>query len=234
MHYFFSRKISEGFVYFSPEEATHIQKSLRLRANNEIQVLDGNGTIYNCILEITKDRSVRGAIRNIIHKPARKNVLHIAISPVKQLSRLEWFLEKSVELGVESITPIICHRSVKVHIKMSRLEKIAIHALKQSGQFYLPVINPLKKFSDFLSGPDEHSFCYVAHCSDQKLPLLSTLLSTGTPCTVCIGPEGDFTPEEIQMAINNGFSAVSLGNYRLRTETAGIYVCTLVKTVNEK
>ena len=232
MHYFFSRNIQDGFIYFSPEEITHMQKSLRLHAGNEVEIMDGTGTRYICRLENTEGRSLRGVIRHTTVQPVRKCALHIAISPVKQMSRLEWFLEKSVEIGVESITPIWCRRSVRARIKMDRLEKVAISALKQSGQFFLPIINPSKKFTEYLDEHDTFANRYIAYCGKQ-LPLLSACLPAGSPSIVCIGPEGDFTPEEVEEAMAKGFKPVSLGNYRLRTETAGIYVCTIVKTLNE-
>lgn len=232
MHYFFSRNIQDGFIYFSPEEAIHIQKSLRLPAGKEVQIMDGKGTKYICSLENTKGRSLRGVIRQRVELPARTCALHIAISPVKQMSRLEWFLEKSVEIGVESITPVWCHRSVRANIKTTRLEKVAISALKQSGQYFLPIINPSKKFTEYIDDHHAVENRYIACCKEQ-LPLLSCCLPAGSPSIVCIGPEGDFTPEEVDRALERGFTPVSLGNFRLRTETAGIYVCSIVKTLNE-
>ncbi|MBC7774147.1 MAG: RNA methyltransferase, partial [Phycisphaerae bacterium] len=151
-------------------------------------------------------------------RPAR---LHIAIAPTKQMERLEWFLEKATEIGVDEITPLLCKRSERETLRLDRLEKILVSAMKQSLRAWLPKLNAPTRFQDFAKKTSETQK-RLAWCSDEPLPHLKNTISPQQDTVIAIGPEGDFSPEEVQLALANGFQGVSLGKARLRTETAGL------------
>ncbi|MBL4706510.1 MAG: RNA methyltransferase, partial [Flavobacteriales bacterium] len=152
--------------------------------------------------------------------------IHIAIAPTKNNDRMEWFVEKAVEIGVSSITPIICKNSERVKLKQERFLKVAISAMKQSNRLYLPIINEPMKLMDFMAKDDSESKL-IAHCEEEKKSDLSQL-SIGKSVSILIGPEGDFSRSEIEKALEENYIPTSLGNSRLRTETAGIVACTLL------
>ena len=150
--------------------------------------------------------------------------VHIAIAPTKSIERIEWFLEKATEIGISRVTPLLCRYSERKEIKADRLEKVMVSAMKQSLKAYLPQLDPLTKFSDFISQPfDGQKF--IAHCDEQHRDLLKKMVVPNQNYLILIGPEGDFSSEEIEMAIQEGFKPVSLGDSRLRTETAGVVAC---------
>ena len=148
------------------------------------------------------------------------------------MDRIEWFLEKTTEIGINRVTPLLCRFSERKEVKLDRLEKVMISAMKQSLKAYLPQLDELTKFSDFIHQPfDGQKF--IAHCEEQHRELLKNTVKTGENYLILIGPEGDFSPEEIELAINAGFLPVSLGNSRLRTETAGVVACHTFNLLNE-
>ncbi len=155
--------------------------------------------------------------------------LHIAIAPTKNNDRLEWFLEKSTEIGITEITPILCDHSERKIIKAERLEKVLISAMKQSGQATVPRLNPLCKLKDLQDL--NSSIKYIAHCENEKQGHLKKLYEAGKSSLILIGPEGDFSANEIDFALKQGYKPISLGNNRLRTETAGIVVCNTINTL---
>ena len=159
--------------------------------------------------------------------------MHLAIAPTKSLDRFEWFLEKAVEIGVDQVTPLLCQRSERKTIKIERLEKIVLSAMKQSIKAYLPLINPMTKFSDFITKPADGKKL-IAHCVDVPKPSLKSKLPNQNQFTILIGPEGDFSPEEIALAKNSGFEEVHLGKSRLRTETAAIVACHTVNLIKDE
>ncbi len=160
--------------------------------------------------------------------------IHIAIAPTKNIDRFEWFLEKATEIGITEITPIICQRSERNAIKPERLQKLLVGAMKQSLRLWLPTLNPQISFKNFFSHDSRLTTQnFIAHCQSHNLPSLQSLYKRGENVLIMIGPEGDFTTEEIDNAKSNGFSEVTLGKSRLRTETAGIVALHTVQLLNE-
>jgi 16S rRNA (uracil1498-N3)-methyltransferase len=154
----------------------------------------------------------------------RASRIHIAIAPTKNMDRLEWFAEKVTEIGIDEITPVFCRFSERKNINMERVEKILVSAMKQSQKAYLPKLNPACPVQQLLKQATE-SQKFIAHCYEGEKRLLQQLYNKNESALVMIGPEGDFSPEEVEMALQNGFQPVSLGESRLRTETAGVVAC---------
>jgi 16S rRNA (uracil1498-N3)-methyltransferase len=219
---FFTQKIENGFAVFEEEEGRHLTSVLRKKTGDLLQFTDGKGFFYEAELTDAGKRQVLARIVSkteaAILRPAR---LHMAIAPTKQMERLEWFLEKATEIGVDEITPLLCKRSERDTIRLDRLEKILVSAMKQSLRAWLPKLNQPTRFQDFVKKSGEAQK-RLAWCSDEPLPHLKNTLSPNQDVVIAIGPEGDFSPEEVQFALANGFQGVSLGQARLRTETAGL------------
>ena len=158
--------------------------------------------------------------------------LHIAIAPTKKMSRFEWFVEKAIEIGVTSITPMICSYSERKSLNYSRLEKISISAMKQSLQTYLPEIKPIVEFKDYIKS-NNSDYKYIAHCKKSNTEHLSGIIVKKNSSNIIIGPEGGFTNKEISFAIDSDYKVVSLVNNRLRTETAGVVCCQMFLDSNK-
>lgn len=210
------------------EESLHAVKVLRLQAGSEIELVDGVGGYY--IARITSAHHKRCGFEIVESKQnfgKRNYNLHIAIAPTKSMDRLEWFVEKATEIGVDSITCIVCKHSERKIVKSERLEKIIVSAAKQSKKAYFPVLNELVSFNDLLKTYGaEHKF--IAHCYEDDKRILQGEVPANSDVLILIGPEGDFSPDEVENAISSGFVPVSLGQSRLRTETAGVVAaCTL-------
>ena len=215
------------------EESQHAVKVLRLQAGDGITVVDGVGGFYNasiinphpkhCTFEITE---------TVLEFGKRDYKLHIAIAPTKNIERLEWFIEKATEIGIDEITPVICRFSERKIVKEERLEKIIVSAAKQSLKAYFPKLNSLCTFDELLKN-HQTSQKFIAHCYEEDKKLLQTEIQKSSDVLILIGPEGDFSKEEVQRAISLGFVPVSLGNSRLRTETAGVVACHTVAILNQ-
>lgn len=207
------------------EESKHCVRVLRLRKGNQINLVDGAGGFY--LAEITDEHPKKTQL-SIIKKQTdyqkRDHYLHIAIAPTKNMDRMEWFLEKATEIGIDEITPIICERSERKEIKTERLEKIAISAMKQSLKAYLPKINEAVKLNTFLKNR-ESKHKYVAHCIPSQKKDIVENFKKNEDYLILIGPEGDFSDEEVNLALQNNFLPITLGSSRLRTETAALQVC---------
>ena len=158
--------------------------------------------------------------------------VHIAIAPTKNIERIEWFLEKATEIGINRVTPLLCRFSERKEIKAERLEKVMISAMKQSLKAYLPQLDELTRFNEFIQQPFDGQK-YIAHCDNQHRDLLRNKVIPGQNYLILIGPEGDFSTEEIELALKHGFQPVSLGESRLRTETAGLVACHTVNLLNQ-
>mgnify|MGYP000465833841 CR=1 FL=1 len=223
---FYNASLRTGLntVTFSKEESTHIVRVLRKNIGDTILVTNGDGLSFSGKLNIVNPKQCVASIeKETAHKPMPYS-LHIAIAPTKRNERFEWFLEKATEIGITEITPLICARSERKIIKAARLKRVLESALKQSLKYYLPKLNTLTTLSDFLKAQkSSESNLYIAHCetSVQKQALPSILNSTKKH-TILIGPEGDFTPQEIKAAIAANAQEISLGPSRLRTETAAV------------
>ncbi len=235
MHLFFCSHIISNEAQLSPDESTHCIKVLRLGKGDKVRLIDGMGGMYDAIIISPDAKHCRLAITGTIAiNKSRDFSLHIAIAPTKNIERFEWFIEKAVEIGIDTITPILCQRSERRVLKTDRLHKLVISTLKQAMVLTLPVLNELTEFNHFinnLSGPAYNRF--IAHCDQTEKKRLRDAMILRSQVTLLIGPEGDFTPGEIDLAIAHDFMPVSLGNNRLRTETAGIVACSLVNLMNE-
>lgn len=211
----------EKEIILNGEESKHAIKVLRKKEGDILNFTDGKGKIYTAKITTADIRKCRLQIINSEAKQKKHNYyLHIAIAPTKNIDRFEWFLEKATEIGVDEITPVICNRSERKVIKKERCQRILLSAIKQSLKSYLPKLNDAISLKDFLK-LNTNEVRYIAHCQDgDKQELKNMKQSKRT--LILIGPEGDFSKEEIDLALAKNFKEVSLGTSRLRTETAGI------------
>ncbi len=221
----------EQKTYLSEEDSRHCVRVLRKNTLDKIHVVDGIGGLFEC--EITKAHEKKCELRTLSVErnfQKRSNYLHIAIAPTKNADRIEYFIEKCVEIGIDEITLIQTKHSERKHQKIERLEKIAISAMKQSLKAYLPKINELTTFDSFIKNANA-DLKVIAHLNDEAKPLKEVILENQS-VLLLIGPEGDFTKAEILSAKNTDYQVVTLGNARLRTETAGVVACTIINTFN--
>ena len=205
----------------SEEESKHAMRVLRLGTGDAVELLDGRGGHYRA--EIAEANPKRCQLRIIQHEAIapRAHFTHIAVAPTKNIDRMEWFVEKAVEVGVERITFLRCARSERRELKLERLEKIAISALKQSGQAWLPQLDDMTDIAAFVAAATPE-ITFIAHLEEGERTALAQVAGAGPGCCVLIGPEGDFTPGEIALALGRGIRPVTLGASRLRTETAAL------------
>jgi 16S rRNA (uracil1498-N3)-methyltransferase len=217
-------------IILSAEESKHATKVLRKKEGDILNFTDGKGYFYKAEITIADTRKCRLQVVSSEQKEKQHNYqLHIAIAPTKNMDRFEWFLEKATEIGIDEITPIICSRSERKVLKTERCNRILLSAMKQSLKFHLPKLNDAISLNDFLK-QDFEGGKYIAHCQDgEKQKLIKEKTTEKT--LILIGPEGDFSPNELEIALQNNYKAVSLGKSRLRTETAGIVA---VHTINIK
>ena len=219
---FYTTDIANGFARLDEEESRHLLSVLRRKVGDRLQCTDGKGMFYDTeITETGKRHALARILSQTPAAPERNARLHLAIAPTKQIERYEWFLEKAVEIGVDEITPLLCQRSERDTVRLDRLEKILVSAMKQSLRAYLPRLNPATPFKKFVTSVKEPQK-RLAWCADQPLPHLKTTLAPALDTLIAIGPEGDFSREEVALAMQNGFEGVGLGAARLRTETAGV------------
>lgn len=234
MQLFYNKDIKNEDSHFSfnKEESKHIVKVLRKKEGDIIRITNGKGAIFKAKLSLLDTRKCTVSIleNELFLQP--KYQLHLAIAPTKMNDRFEWFLEKATEIGISTITPILCDNSERKSIKLERFERIIISAMKQSLQCYLPKIEPLTPFKTFIK-THKAAHKFIAHCEDSNKQSLQLLLSSNTDYTILIGPEGDFSTKEIDLALRQKYIPVSLGNSRLRTETAGIVACHTVALINQ-
>ena len=217
---------------FDKEESKHIVKVLRKKEGDFIQLSNGNGYLFKGEITLASDKKCQIAIKEIQFFEAKKYKLHIAVAPTKMNDRYEWFLEKATEIGIDEITPIICDHSERKVFKTDRAEKIIQAAMKQSLQYYVPKINEPIRFSDFLLQNHTQLKC-IAHCEEHDRKAFKDVVDRNENVLVLIGPEGDFSSQEIDLALSKNFIPVTLGNTRLRTETAAIVACHTVALKNE-
>lgn len=207
------------------EESRHICKVLRLTEGDNILLVNGEGFEYEAEISVAHAKKCVVCITNSKFIEKDPYHIHIAIAPTKNIDRFEWFLEKSTELGIHEITPLLCENNERKIIKLDRSAKILIAAMKQSKRAYLPKLNELTTFDDFIT---LHPNAFIAHCyAEEKNTLSPSKAQKDTP--VIIGPEGDFSEKEVKIALAKGYVPITLGKTRLRTETAGLYACSLLK-----
>lgn len=239
MEVFYSSSIANGKIYLSPEETVHCIKVLRHKAGDEVKVSGGDGNLYRCVISNTSGKSAELSIISIEGEFGKHPYyLHIAVAPTKNIDRYEWFLEKATEVGIDAITPILCTHSERKVVKEERQERVIIAAAKQSLKGEIPVSAPLTPFKEFIdSVRNFDGGKYICYCDSElinadgdaipRIPLTQALREQSAKDTelrsiVLIGPEGDFSLEEIRYAAAAGFIPVSLGESRLRTETAAL------------
>lgn len=234
MQLFYNPTISESTTEFTfdKEESKHIIKVLRKQEGHKIHITNGLGYLFvsEIILGLEKKCEVK-IVEESFFKPTTFYT-HIAIAPTKMHDRMEWFLEKATEIGIHEITPIICEHSERKIFKTDRAEKIIQAATKQSNQYYLPKINEAISFSEFIK-KNHSGQKFIAHCEETDKKSFAKEIEKNNPITILIGPEGDFSTKEIKMAIENEFIPVTLGNTRLRTETAALVACHTIVIQNE-
>lgn len=207
------------------EEAAHSIRVLRLSVGSEIEITDGKGHFYKAEISSIAGKHCYVQAKETIEQPKGwQGRIHIAIAPTKNIDRIEWMVEKAVEIGLDEITFLSCRFSERKVVKTDRIERIVVSAMKQSLKPYKTQVNELVDFKKFIARPVEGAK-YIAHCYEGEKLLLKDVLQAGENATVLIGPEGDFSPEEVELAIKAGYRPVSLGNSRLRTETAGLVAC---------
>jgi 16S rRNA (uracil1498-N3)-methyltransferase len=237
MHLFYTPGITGETYTLNEEESKHAIRVLRLKTGDLIQLIDGSGGFYTA--EIIDDHQKHCSVRIKEMKKEfekRDHFLHIAIAPTKNNDRSEWFLEKATEIGIDEISLLECTNSERSVVKTERLQKVAISAIKQSLKAYLPKINEIIALKKFLSASTSFKGQkFIAHCNNSlsQGSHLKTLYTAGKDVLILIGPEGDFTSEEVKLAVENGFKEISLGSSRLRTETAALYACTTINIMNQ-
>ena len=234
MQLFYNLDISEKSNTFSfpKDESRHIIKVLRKKTGDTLHITNGKGYLFTAEITIADQKN---CVVNIINSEFKKPTdykLHLAVAPTKMNDRYEWFLEKATEIGITSITPIYCDHSERKKIKTDRFEKILQSAMKQSLHLYLPILNEPISFKDYIN-QDFSGDLFIAHCEETDKKSLKNEIKPNTETTILIGPEGDFSVNEIETAIKNKFIPVTLGNTRLRTETAAIVACHSVAFINE-
>lgn len=234
MQIFYATGIKDNMCLLDANESAHCIRVLRMKKGSRMKLVDGNGNLYEGFISDPNPYACEIKITDITINFEKRNYrLHIAISPLKNHDRFEWFVEKSVEIGVDEITPIICRNTEKQVIKADRINNIITSAMKQSIKAFRPVLNGLRTFVEFqnltLSG-----IRMIAHCGQNgERSRIDQVYKRGEDAVILIGPEGDFTEEEVSQAINNGYLPVHLGKSRLRTETAGISACHSIYFINQ-
>ncbi len=224
--YFYEPEIISGTTAFTLSEETskHCIKVLRMDKGEQLNLTDGKGNLFTASILMADKKSTEVKIDAQKAAPQAKRKIAIGISLLKNTGRFEWFLEKATEIGVSEIIPLICHRTERQHFRYDRMNNVLIAAMLQSQQSWLPELHEPRPFEQVLVSPHQK---FIAHCEAQQKKELRDF-QIGENALMLIGPEGDFTPEEISSALKNNFMPVSLGETRLRTETAGVVAATLL------
>ena len=234
MQLFYNQDLTEKDteIRFSKEESRHVVKVLRKSIGDTLHITNGYGWLFSAEITLAELKNCIAKITSSELQPKRNYKLHLAVAPKKMNDRYEWFLEKATEIGIDTITPIICDNSERKVIKEDRYEKILQSAMKQSLHCYLPKLNQAISFKDLVA-QDFNGQKFIAHCEETNKKSLQQSLEKDQNITILIGPEGDFSTKEIALAIEQNFNPVTLGNTRLRTETAAIVACHSVTFINE-
>ena len=235
MQLFYNSEISKKNqqITFDKTESKHIIRVLRKKEGDILKITNGKGFLFDAEISFASDKKCMAEIIKVEEKLKPYNYyLHIAIAPTKNNDRIEWFLEKATEIGVDEITPIICQNSERRVVKLERFEKIIQSAMKQSLKFTLPKLNEPIKFNEFINQDFDGKIC-IAHCEKDDKNLLKSVINPSEKTTILIGPEGDFSSEEIAKALAKNMTPVSLGESRLRTETAALVAVNTVSFINQ-
>ena len=219
---------------FDKSESNHIVKVLRKSEGDLLNLTNGKGVFFKILILASNPKKCIGKVINLQSVDPLPYELHVAVAPTKLNDRYEWFLEKATEIGITEITPIICDHSERKIINLARFEKKIQSAMKQSLKSYLPKLNKALKFKDFLILQENNTQQkFIAHCEETNKKTLKSVLKKGGHTTILIGPEGDFSIDEINQSLGAGFTSVSLGKSRFRTETAAVIACHSVSFINE-
>ncbi|HEY0271672.1 MAG TPA: RsmE family RNA methyltransferase [Chitinophaga sp.] len=231
---FYAKAMLPSYKTFVLDEDTskHVVMVLRHHNGDAILLADGKGRRYRCTITDHNRKRCQVSIDQVDQMPAPAPSCAIGMAFTKSASRNEWFLEKAMEIGIQRIVPLLSKRTEKDKLKMERLESILVAAMMQSQQYYLPELSEPVHF-DQLVRQDKTAQRFIAHCLPGQKAFFGHALQRGKDALVLVGPEGDFTPEEITLALENGYQPVSLGSTRLRTETAGMVACVLMQSVQE-
>jgi len=233
MHIFYTPDITNEKTYtLNESESKHAIRVLRLKEGDVLTLVNGTGNFYDAVITDSNPKRCEVSITEIREENNTNPSLHIAIAPTKNNDRTEWFIEKCTEIGIHQITPILCKHSERKKIKEERFVKTAISAMKQSLKATLPTVTELTPFNKFIVEPFDGKK-YIAHCYAENQAHYKDLYKKGENNLVLIGPEGDFSTEEVILAIEKGFEPITFGESRLRTETAGIVACTTFNLINE-
>lgn len=213
------------------EDARHMTRVLRKKTGDQVHITNGAGLLFTATIGLITNSKCELHLAFAKAEPQPSYQLHIAIAPTKMNDRMEWFLEKATEMGVTRITPLLCDHSERKKINHERFDKILVSAMKQSLQLYKPQLDELTAFADFIAEQTDAQK-FIAHCEETQKQTLQEIATKSSNVLMLIGPEGDFSSTEISAAINSGFRPVSLGNNRLRTETAGVYTSAIFNGIN--
>ena len=236
MRLFLSDDTHGPYAVLPPDESKHCVRVLRMTTGDELWVTSGDGAMCRARIAVPNERSCEVEIvERLDNYQPRPFFLHLAVAPTKNPARLEWLVEKAVEIGIDRITPLLCDHSERMHLKTERLDRIALSAMKQSLKARRPTIDPATSLDDLLTSlpaPSPDACRLLCHCAYSDRRTLRQLYTPGQSALVLIGPEGDFSPREIALALDHGFQPVTLGDSRLRTETAALYAITVLNFMN--
>ena len=233
MHLFYTPDLQDDTYRLSEEESKHCVRVLRLTEGETLFLVDGKGLFCEAVIISAHPKACILQVVDKKHNYGKRDYqLTIAVSPTKNIDRYEWFLEKATEIGIDGIIPLISRYSERKEIKPERLEKVMVSAIKQSIKAYLPVLYPIQTFKETIKRPFT-GLKFIAHCNEGEKVLLRDAVVKGQDIFILIGPEGDFSNEEVELAIKEGFIPISLGDSRLRTETAALVACHTVNLINQ-
>lgn len=235
MQLFYAPEISLPRYTLNEEESKHCIRVLRMSLGDELHLTDGRGTLYRCkVVDDNVKRCTVEVVETIEEYQKPSYNLTMAVAPTKNIERFEWFLEKATEIGVSEVYPIVTEHSERRQIKLDREQKVVTAAVKQSLKAYHPTLHDLTPVKQVIAMPFEGQK-FIAHCNSTlgEREYLGSLIKKGGNTLILIGPEGDFSPEEITFALRNGFTAISLGRERLRTETAAVVATVVTSTINK-
>ncbi|NAY91266.1 16S rRNA (uracil(1498)-N(3))-methyltransferase [Muricauda sp. JGD-17] len=233
MQLFYNPSLDNSYkqFFFTPEESKHLVRVLRKKEKDIVHITNGKGYLFEAEILIADQRKCKAQIVSTKKTVPKRYKLHMAVAPTKMNDRYEWFLEKGTEIGVDEITPILCEHAERKTVKPERMDRVLQSAMKQSLRTTLPKLNPMISLEEFLK-KENSGLRFIAHCADSEKMELKRRAVADKDIIILIGPEGDFSQTEIDLAKEYGYVPISLGKNRLRTETAAIVACTTIAIIN--
>ncbi|WP_222983901.1 16S rRNA (uracil(1498)-N(3))-methyltransferase [Flagellimonas meishanensis] len=233
MQLFYDPSLDNSYkqFHFGPEESKHIVRVLRKKEKDIVHITNGKGYLFKAEIVVADQQKCKAEIVSSKKSVPKRYSLHLAVAPTKMNDRFEWFLEKATEIGVDEITPVLCEHSERKTVKKERMDRVLQSAMKQSLQTILPKLNPMVTLEEFVN-KENSGFKFIAHCADGEKMELRRRAPADKDITILIGPEGDFSKYEIDLARERGYVPISLGKNRLRTETAAVVACTTIVLIN--